>query len=284
MTDYMDDVKDWIGKTQEAEGLITAANADILNATFDRDDPLFKDGDAIPPAWHWLYFPEVVKLSETAPDGHAARGGFLPPIPLPRRMWATTKMTFHQKLHVGERIRKVSKVTGITPKDGRSGPLCFVTIDYEIFGENGLATTEEFIAVYRGEADPNAPAPQLPPAPAEAVWHRDIHPTAVMLFRYSAVTMNSHRIHYDREYVTGVEGYPGLLVHGPLIAALQLDLFRRELPGATMKSFAVRAVSPVYDIHDFSVEGAPGAEPGTASLWALNHEGGLAQSAEVTFE
>ena len=283
MTDNLDHLREWIGRTEEVESQITAPNADILNATFDRDDPPLRDGDPIPPAWHWLYFPERVKLAETGPDGHAARGGFMPPVPLPRRMWATNKQRYHKPLKVGEAIRKVSIVTDVAPKTGRSGALCFVTTRHEIFGEDGLATTEDHTTVYRGPADPNAPSPEPQPAPGSAVWKRAIHPTPVLLFRYSAVTMNSHRIHYDRDYVTREEGYPGLLVHGPLIASLLLDLFRREMPDATLESFAVRAVSPIYDIHDFTVEGEPAADGTSAKIWALNHEGGLAQSAEVTF-
>ena len=284
MTDNMDDLQGWVGKSETVDGLVTASQADILTATLDRDDKPFRDGDAMPPAWHWICFPEVVRLAETGPDGHPARGSFMPPVPLPRRMWAGSKLEFHQPIRVGERIRKVSTVTDVTPKTGSSGALCFVTVRHEISGAGGLATVEDHTTVYRAPADPAAPAPPPRPAPAEARWHRDIHPTAVLLFRYSALTMNSHRIHYDRSYVTEVEGYPGLLVHGPLTTTLILDLFRREMPAATMKTFQVRAMAPLYDIDDFSVEGAPGDEPDRVLLWALTHDGALSQSAEATFE
>ena len=171
-----------------------------------------------------------------------------------------------------------------------TGKLVFVNLRHEISGAAGVAVTEIQNVVYREEAKPGAPAPNPRPAPAKAVWHRPIHPTPVLLFRFSALTMNSHRIHYDRSYVTETEGYPGLLVHGPLTAVLLMDLFRREMPDAALKTFDVRAVSPLYDIHDFSVEGALDDAPddegdgkGAAKLWALNHEGALAMSAEVTF-
>ena len=272
----------WIGKSMATEALVTAYQADALTATLDRDDPPYREGDAIPPGWHLFYMREVVKLKDTGPDGHPKRGNFLPPIDLPRRMWAGTKATYHQPIHVGETIRQVSTIEAVTPKTGKTGNLVFIKLKHEISGEHGLATSEIQDVVYREEAPPGAAAVKPPPAPGEAVWKRTIHPTPVLLFRYSALTMNSHRIHYDRTYVTEVEKYPGLLVHGPLTFTLLLDLFRREMPDTALKGFAVRAVSPLYDIHNFTVEGAPDGD-GAARLWALNHEGGLAMSAEATF-
>jgi len=282
MTDKIEAFQDWVGRTQQFESRIHAYAADALAATFDRDDAPLKEGDAIPPGWHQLYLREVVKLANTGRDGHPATGDFLPPVPLPRRMWASTKSVFHAPLHVGEPIRRVTTIEAVTPKQGRTGKLVFVNLRHEISGSSGVAVTEIQDVVYREEAKPGAPAATPRPAPAKAVWHRPIHPTPVLLFRFSALTMNSHRIHYDRSYVTETEGYPGLLVHGPLTAVLLMDLFRREMPDASLKTFDVRAVSPLYDIHDFSVEGAPDGD-GKVKLWALNHEGALAMSAEVTF-
>ena len=272
----------WIGKQSSTEALVTAYQADALTATLDRDDSLYKEGDAIPPGWHLFYIREVVKLRDTASDGHPKRGDFLPPIDLPRRMWAGTQATYHKPIHVGETIRNVTTIEAVTPKVGKTGPLVFLKLKHEISGEDGVATTEFQDVVYREEAQPGTVAPEPPPAPAEAVWKRTIHPSPVLLFRYSALTMNSHRIHYDRTYVTEVEKYPGLLVHGPLTFTLLLDLFRRENSETVLKSFAVRAVSPIYDTHDFTVEGVPG-DAGEASLWALNNDGRLAMSAKATF-
>lgn len=277
------DFSRWVGKSETEEGYVSAYAADAFTATLDRDDPLFADGDALPPAWHYFYFHEVVKLAETGPDGHRARGDFMPPIPLPRRMWAGSKMTFHDPVRIGEKVRKVITIADVATKHGKTGTLCFVTTTEEVFGEDGrLTTVEERTQVYRAVGKPDAPKPAPRPAPAEAVWSRDIHPSAVMLFRYSALTMNSHRIHYDKDYVRDEEGYPGLLVHGPLTMALMLDLFRREMPDATMTSLDLRAVSPVYDTLGFSVHGAPG-EDGTAKLWAMTGEGALAMTADVTY-
>ena len=283
MSDDMD-FSGWIGRSQTEEGFASAYPADCFTATLDRDDAPFRDGDPLPPAWHYFYFHEVVKLSETGPDGHAARGGFTPPIPLPRRMWAGSKMIFHDPIRIGEALRKVTTIADVAVKEGKSGRLCFVTTTEEIFaGDGRLATTEERTIAYREEADPNAPPPAPRPAPADAVWSRAIHPGSVMLFRYSALTVNSHRIHYDKDYVRDEEGYPGLLVHGPLTMTLMLDLFRREKPDATMKTLDLRAVSPVYDTTDFSVHGAPG-EGGSCTLWAMSGEGALAMQAGVTYD
>jgi len=272
----------WIGKQSSTRALVTAYQADALTATLDRDDPPYKEGDVIPPGWHLFYIREVVKLRDTAEDGHPKRGDFLPPIDLPRRMWAGTRATYHKPIHVGENISNVTTIESVTPKVGKTGQLVFLKLKNEISGEDGLATTELQDVVYREEAQPGVAAPEPPPPPGEAVWKRTIHPSSVLLFRYSALTMNSHRIHYDRTYVTEVEKYPGLLVHGPLTFTLLLDLFRRENTDKTLKSFSVRAVSPIYDTHDFVVEGSPDGE-NAATLWALNHEGRLAMSAEAKF-
>ncbi len=272
----------WIGEQSSTRALVTAYTADALTATLDRDDPPYKEGDVIPPGWHLFYIREVVKLRDTAEDGHPKRGDFLPPIDLPRRMWAGTRATYHKPIHVGENISNVTTIESVTPKVGKTGQLVFLKLKNEISGEDGLATTELQDVVYREEAQPGVAAPEPPPPPGEAVWKRTIHPSSVLLFRYSALTMNSHRIHYDRTYVTEVEKYPGLLVHGPLTFTLLLDLFRRENTDKTLKSFSVRAVSPIYDTHDFVVEGSPDGE-NAATLWALNHEGRLAMSAEAKF-
>lgn len=277
-----DQYQAWIGKQSSTKALVTAYQADALTATLDRDDPPYKEGDVIPPGWHLFYIREVVKLRDTAEDGHPKRGDFLPPIDLPRRMWAGTKATYHKPIHVGENISNITTIESVTPKVGKTGQLVFLKLKNEISGEDGVATTELQDVVYREEAQPGMAAPEPPPPPGEALWKRTIHPSPVLLFRYSALTMNSHRIHYDRTYVTEVEKYPGLLVHGPLTFTLLLDLFRRENADKILKSFSVRAVSPIYDTHDFVVEGAPDGD-GDATLWALNHEGRLAMSAKASF-
>jgi 3-methylfumaryl-CoA hydratase len=273
-------LQSWIGKQETLHDQVTRFPIAALSATLDRDDPPPAAGDPLPPLWHWLYFLPTARQSILGPDGHPARGGFLPPVPLPRRMWAGGRFTFHQPLRVDEPITRTSTVQDVTIKQGRNGALCFVLVKHEVSGANGLALVEEHDIVYRDNPQPNE-APAAPkPVRADATWHRDIHPTDPLLFRYSALTFNSHRIHYDRRYVTETEGYPGLIVHGPLIATLLIDLLRRDT-NRPVATFRFRAVSPLFDIAPFSVHGAPDGD--TAALWARNPDGNLAMEAEATF-
>ena len=283
MSDDLDHLREWIGRTEETEDQVSTVPLAALSATLDRDDAEPVAGDAVPPGWHWLYFLPRARRSELGPDGHAKRGGFLPPVPLPRRMWAGGRLEFLKPLRVSEPIRRVSEILDVTPKTGKTGTLVFVVVRHSISGADGLAVVEEQDLVYREPPDPNAPPPPSKPAPAEPVWTRAVEPDPVLLFRYSALTFNGHRIHYDHRYVTGEEGYPGLIVHGPLIATLLLDLVRCERPGATLSKFDFRAVSPLFDERPFTVNGAPGDDGPTARLWALNAEGALAMTANATF-
>jgi 3-methylfumaryl-CoA hydratase len=272
-------LRSWIGRQETLHDRVTQFPYAALSATLDRDDEPPRPGDSLPPLWHWLYFLPVARQSALGPDGHPARGGFLPPVPLPRRMWAGGRFTFHQPLRVEEAIARTSTVMDVTVKEGRNGMLCFVLVRHEISGERGLALTEEHDIVYRDMPQPGE-APAVPkPARTDGVWRRDIEPDAPMLFRYSALTFNSHRIHYDRRYVTETEGYPGLIVHGPLIATLLIDLLRRYR-AAEVRSFMFRAVSPLFDIAPFSVHGVPSSD-GRVALWAANARGDLAMEAEA---
>jgi 3-methylfumaryl-CoA hydratase len=279
MTDVnIDHLRSWIGKQEILLDQVTRFPVAALSATLDRDDPVPQHGDELPPLWHWLFFLPTARQSALGPDGHPARGGFLPPVPLPRRMWAGGRFMFHQPLHVGETITRVSTVQDVTVKHGRNGPLCFVLVRHDISGDGGLALVEEHDIVYRDPPGPGE-APAAPkPARAGDAWRRDIQPTDPLLFRYSALTFNSHRIHYDRRYVTGIEGYPGLVVHGPLIATLLMDLLRRNAD-RPVTSFRFRAVSPLFDIAPFSVHGAPDGDK--VALWARGAEGSLAMEAEA---
>ncbi len=275
----IDHLKTWIGKEETAEDVVTHTPVKALAATLDRDDPEPRDGDALPPLWHWLYFLPIYRISAGGPDGHATRGGFLPPVPLPRRMWAGSRIAFHKPLRVGEAIKRVSRVDDVTMKTGRAGPLVFVTARHEITSAGGGAITEFHDIAYRAAARPGEAAPAGLAAPETSAWRRDIAPDDVLLFRYSALTFNSHRIHYDRRYVTEVEGYPGLVVHGPLIATLLIDLVRRNT-GAPVVSFDFRATKPLFDIAPFSARGQPGAD-GKIDVWAQDARGDLCMRAEV---
>ena len=275
----LDHLRDWIGRTDTAHDVVSAQAVAALAATLDRDDPAPQPGAPLPPPWHWMFFNPAVRAAELGPDGHPRRGGFLPPVPLPRRMWAGSRLQFHQPLRVGEAITRHSRIADVNVKHGRSGALVFVTVRHEISNAQGLAITDEHDIVYREPPQPGAPAAAPQAAPSDAAFEREIVPDPVLLFRYSALTFNGHRIHYDQPYVTSVEGYPGLVVHGPLIATLLLDLLRREKPQATVRRFAFKAVRPLFDIHRFKVCGK--AEGSCLSLWARDHEGFLAMQAEA---
>ncbi|HEY0181413.1 MAG TPA: MaoC family dehydratase N-terminal domain-containing protein [Rhodopila sp.] len=277
----VDHLRSWIGQQETLHDQVTRFPIAALAATLDRDDPPPRAGDALPPLWHWLYFLPTARQSQLGPDGHPARGGFLPPVPLPRRMWAGGRFTFHQPLRVDEAITRTSTVQDVTVKHGRNGALCFVLVRHEVSGQNGLALVEEHDIVYRDVPQPGE-APATPrPVRTDDIWKRDIQPSDPLLFRYSALTFNSHRIHYDRRYVTETEGYPGLIVHGPLIATLLIDLLRRNST-RPITTFRFRAVSPLFDIAPFSVHGAPEGEGG-AALWARNPDGHLAMEAAASF-
>jgi 3-methylfumaryl-CoA hydratase len=274
-------VEEWVGRTETRADQITPTPLAALSATLDRPDPAPKLGDPLPPLWHWLFFLPIHGQSELGPDGHPARGGFLPPVQLPRRMWAGSRIAFHQPLRVGDAILRTSSIASVNHKEGRTGPLMFVVVRHEIASAGGLAITDEHDIVYRDHPQPAQVAPDPPAAPGDAAWERTIHPDDVLLFRYSALTFNCHRIHYDRRYATEVEGYPGLVVHGPLIATLLVDLLRRHRTEAQVVRFEFRAVSPLFDTAPFAVCGAP-LDQNTVRLWAKNLSGGLAMDATAT--
>ncbi len=304
----------WQGKSDTQSDSFTAVPVAALSATLDRDDPAPAMGTVVPPLWHWLYFLPHARASEIGPDGHPKRGGFLPPVPLPRRMWAGGRLRWEpaNPLCVGQQVQRRSSIRSVKHKAGRSGELLFVLVEHQYHNARGLALTEEHDIVYRSAAEPPAPTlgtdvsslppegalaarggpsplagdpapqPQKPPLAGQAAWSRSVTADAVLLFRYSALTFNGHRIHYDRPYVTGVEGYPGLIVHGPLIATLLLDLLRRQMPDAQVAAFDFRAVRPTFDTHPFSVHGKPSADGKTIELWAQDHEGWLTMQALAT--
>jgi len=272
-------LQEWIGREETRTDIVTAAPMAALAATLDFDQPYPEPGDPLPPLWHWLYFLPIHRESELGTDGHAKRGGFLPPVDLPRRMWAGGRLEFHVPLQAGERITRRSRIADVRFKEGRTGPLVFVLVRHEIAGAAGIAITEEHDIVYRGHGRVGAAAPPL--APPDATWERVVHPDDVLLFRYSALTFNGHRIHYDRRYATEVEGYPGLVVHGPLLATLLADLVRRNAPSARAERFEFRAVNPVFDTADFRVCGNA-EKSGTIRLWVRDAAGALAMEAGFT--
>jgi 3-methylfumaryl-CoA hydratase len=274
-------LQQWVGKTETSDDLIAVGAATALAATLDR--PLaFGPGSALPPLWHWIYFWSAAPQAELGRDGHAQRGGFLPPVPLPRRMWAGGRLTFGRPVPIGVVATRTSRVLSVAAKSGASGKLAFVTVRHEVAHEGEVAITEEHDIVYRAMPQPGAAALPGKLAPSDAAWSRTVTPDPVLLFRYSALTFNGHRIHYDRSYATEVEGYPGLIVHGPLIATLLVDLLERHLPQAQLAQFNFRAVGPLFDTEPFTVCGQPDPDGRTVRLWAKNSRGELAMQAEAT--
>jgi 3-methylfumaryl-CoA hydratase len=275
-----DNLRDWIGKQEVRTDSVTLAPLVNFVATLDSGDPAPKLGDPIPPAAHWLYFLPDTRQSELGPDGIAKRGGLLPPVPLPRRMWAGGRIRFERSLRVGAALSRNTVVADVSVKEGRTGKLVFVLMRHEIADEHGIAIHEEQDIVFRDSPDPKAPPVKPQPAPPGAVWRREVRPDPTLLFRYSALTFNTHRIHYDRPYTTGIEGYPALLVHGPLIATLLMDLCRRQHAKRLVR-FDYRAASPLFDNAPFTLNGRPDGDQ--AQVWAANAEGGVAMLADAAF-
>ena len=278
----MTGLDDWIGRTEQRADVLHAQPCRFMQATLGREASL-TDGDALPPLWHWLFFLEAKPLGALGRDGHPAKGEFLPPVSLPRRMWAGGRFAFHQPLIIGRAASKTSTIKSIAEKQGRSGPLCFVTVAHEIHQDGGLCVVEEHDIVYRADPDPADAPPKPAQAPAEAAFSEQIRPSEVMLFRYSALTFNGHRIHYDRNYAREVEGHQGLVVHGPLIATLLADLALRRGNGKALRGFTYRAVSPVYDQHEFSIR-VRAEGRGALTLAAAQSSGALAMQATADFQ
>lgn len=274
-------LQDWVGRTEICRDQVTAAPPTALAATLNHPDGGFKVGVDLPPAWHWLYFLPSARQSEIGADGHPRRGGFLPPVPLPRRMWAGSEMRFSRPLKIGEDVTRTSRIADVRLKEGRSGALVFIKVEHRIQDAEGLLLEEVQDIVYRDAAKPGEAAPDPQPAPAECLWCHEIHPDPVLLFRFSALTFNSHRIHYDLPYATGVEHYPALVVHGPLIATLLLDSLRRECPGRGLRNFSFRAVRPLFEASPFKVCGRLEPDGHTARLWAQDADGWLAMDASA---
>jgi len=275
--------RSWVGRSEQRTDTIGAAPLVGLAATLDLD-PVTPDKQfEIPALAHWLYFLPAARHREIAEDGHPRRGGFLPPIPQPRRMWAGGRIQFHHPLRFGDEVVRVSTIKNIAAKAGRTGALVFVTVRHEVSNAQGIAVTEEQVLVYRDAPAPGTRAPDPVWAPSSQTFALVVVPDPVLLFRYSALTFNSHRIHYDRSYATVEEGYPGLVVHGPLIATLLTDLLRRERPCLRLRRFEFAAVRPTFDLNEFNLCGTDdGGEK--IALWSRDHEGFLTMRAEAQTE
>lgn len=268
---------DWIGRTNTISDYIAHGTATAMAATIDRAETVFDDGDPLPHLWHWLYFLERPRTGELGTDGHTKRGGFLPPVHLPRRMWGGSRLRFHRPLRIGESATRISRIKNIVEKQGRNGALVIVTIEHTIEGNDGGAITEEQDVVYRENARPGGDggSKQSVEVP-EAQWSRSLIPDPVLLFRYSALTFNSHRIHYDQPYATKEEGYPALIVHGPLVATLLLEEFAVQAPSPKISTLTIRAMRPLFQGTSVQLQGRLLEEDRMVGLWALDESGAMA--------
>jgi len=269
-------LREWVGRERITHDELSPFPARALAAAFDRRDAP-SVGDALPPAWHWLYFLETPDASGTGPDGHPRLGGFMPPVPLPRRMWAAGHFDVVSPLALGRPASRRSVIRSVQPKSGRSGTLVFVTLDHELSQDGRVCIQEEQNLVYREIPAGPAPAPAGEAAPANADFRRTIQPDPVLLFRYSALTYNSHRIHYDRPYAIDQEFYPALVVQGPLLATLLLDLLRAALPDTRVAAYSFRAVRPCFDSAPVQLCGKQ--DDRTVALWTSDHNGQLSMQA-----
>jgi 3-methylfumaryl-CoA hydratase len=268
----LDHLREWVGRSTQASDIVTAQLVKGLRATLfmDIDEP--KRGDAAPFTVHWCLAPQVYPMSELGPDGHPTRGGFLPPVPLPRRMWAGGELEIFEALRVGDEVTRTSRIADVTMKTGSTGMLCFVSVDHLITTSRGAAIRERQDIVYRDMSTSEPSAPVKPATAPPTAKHRETHMAdPVLLFRYSALTFNGHRIHYDRDYVTKVEGYPGLIFHGPMQAAFLVEFAAKLHGGTAPKKFVYRGVQPLFEGSEFSVnanEAGSGLE-----MWTANSAG-----------
>lgn len=273
----------WIGVKTSNTDIVDVSRVRRMYLTLDLEGPEHLESQALPSLWHWMFFAPEVRFSEVGDDGHPKRGGFLPPIELPRRMWAGGRLTFHRPLMVGEKVFRESTIKNIKAKSGRTGDMVFVTVSHEISTNNGIAITEEHDIVYRELSNKGVSATTYRQASLESDFSKRITPHPVTLFRYSALTFNGHRIHYDRKYCNEVEGYPGLVFHGPLTATYLALLLEEENNGRRFSSFDFRAVKPLFDTHSFMIHARTQDET-VYNLWTCDHEGHINMEATATYD
>ena len=278
------DYENWIGKAQEIEDRLEVSPLNRMAATLNQHQREYSIGEKIPTLWHWLYFLESTPQSMLATDGHAKKGKFLPPINLPHRMWAGSRFSFKKSLKAGDKVIRISRIKNISVKQGKTGTLVFVNIAHEIKANSGLAIIEEHDIVYRDNSNPSTAQPPIKKSVIEPDFSEIFKPDPILLFRYSALTFNGHRIHYDRDYVTHVEGYPGLIVHGPLLATLLIDRFHRNNINLRIRSFEFKALHPVFDLNPFKICSTKVGDDNKAALWIEDYQHNLCMRASVLTE
>ena len=269
----------WVGRVEEAHDIVTARQARQLAATLDVTGA-FADGDPLPALWHWMGWTPETPMAELGPDGHPAKGGFLPPVPLERRMWAGGRLEFLAPLRIGEVLQRRSEILNVAEKTGTTGRMVFVTLRHEVTGQAGLAIREEQDIVYIAMPDRFTPPPPVPAPPA--AWRQDVAMETVRLFRFSALTFNAHRIHFDLPYATAVEKYPGLVVHGPMQAMLLMQAARDRSGGAVPRGYRFRGVRPLFHFDALSLQGQ-GMADGAEALATVNGDGLVCMRADIAW-
>jgi len=279
----LQDLKRHIGRTHVTTDVVTAGPANLLRLTLARPEPELKEGDALPPGWHIFYFLPRLGPDALRPDGTPAAGGVVPDMPLPRRMFAGQALRFHRPIRIGQPLRQETELVDISLKSGGTGTLVFTTVVSRIYGPDGLAVEDERRTAYREEvkAGERNQAPRREPAPTDVAWRRTITADPILLFRFSALTFNSHRIHYDHEWATRVEGYPALVVHGPLTSTLLIDFARDHAGGRALTRYTTQARAPLFEGAPFELRGREAVTG--CELWAVTPEGTVAMSAQVEF-
>ena len=274
-----------IGKRISDEDVATEAPLKAIVATFDRSEPTPRPGEAVPPGWHIGYFLPMSPQSTLAADGLPTGTGVLPKVPLPRRMYAGTRVTFHAPILVGDTLRRETELTDLQVREGSTGVLIITTQTRRISTPRGLAVVEETDGVFREAVKPGAKSgiPKRDEVPAGLPWRQTVKPDPVVLFRFSALTFNPHRIHYDRPYATETEGYPGLVVHGPFTQMCLTNFVCDNNPGRTLRTFSMRARAPLFDDAPFDLVGRPTEGGKACEAWAVTPGGTIAMQATATF-
>ncbi|RVU33907.1 acyl-CoA dehydrogenase [Hwanghaeella grinnelliae] len=276
------DFSEAVGRTEESFDCIALDRACAMAATLGLGQPP-SAGDPLPPGWHWLFFNRFAPRGELGADGHPKRGGFIPDVGLPRRMWAGGRLQYLAPLAIGADVARHSEILSIQAKEGRAGRLVFVTIRHRISSGGTLCIEEEQDIVYREADTGQGPKPTPAAAPEGAAWSEEVTADPVLLFRYSALTSNGHRIHYDQPYARAEEGYRDLVVHGPLISTLLQNFAASLKPGAALARFDYRGMAPLFVDRPFRIEAAEGEGPDELVLWAKGPDGEHAMKAFAVF-
>jgi 3-methylfumaryl-CoA hydratase len=283
MAESLESFKSYIGKSETAIDVVTGSVMLKFAATLGLEQAPVDKGEIVPPGWHGGFFPPSHRPNQMREDGQASGGGFMPAIPLPRRRIGGTRMTFHEPLRVGDEIKKVTEIADLQIDDGPSGAMVTIVERSSISSSRGLGVVEERDMMMLSEARADAAPRTAPAVPAEAKWKQVYEPKSSLLFRFSAIRFNSHRIHYDRDYVTKVEKLPGLVVQTSLICQLMIEMCRREVPNKALAYFGFQTSRQTYDTGNFTIAGNPSADGREATLWSLDAGGNVAMTATAKF-